>query len=152
MKKATSEATDTAARIGMSNMAGLPRSPPRTPDRNEVGSTVAAEMAVDGMVLAASASRSDEGTADMHVGLLQMLTGSSDVEGCTNADAAAKTMAKTSTARRTRELRRIIFGETVVFILQCVAAFCIGLRSRDMDGQGTFLVLLKYVVPVRGRG
>mmetsp|Transcript_15337 Transcript_15337/g.33361 ORF Transcript_15337/g.33361 Transcript_15337/m.33361 type:complete len:153 (+) Transcript_15337:310-768(+) len=135
MKKATTEATDTAARIGTSNMAGLPRSPPRIPDRSEVGSTVPAEMTVDGMVFAASASRSDEGTADVHVGLVQvlpmLLPGSTDVEGCTNADAAVMTMAKTSTARRTREFRRIIFGESVVMlILQMCCPFLYPYLSR----------------------
>ena len=82
MKKAMAVATETAARTGTRMMAGLPSSPPRTADKNEVGSTVAAEMVVDGMVKSAAVlSKSGEGRADMHDGLhLLRLTGG-DAEG-----------------------------------------------------------------------
>ena len=103
-------ATATAANIGTKRIAGLPSRPPNTLDRNDVGSTVAAEMAVDGnsfvrKVSAALAGARAESDGS-HVELCPVGRLETKLAGWTNAEEATKRAA--ITAKKRGDLRVIV--------------------------------------------
>ena len=109
MPAAMAVATPTAANIGTKRIAGLPSRPPNTLDRNDVGSTVAAEMAVDGnsldrisAALAGARAESD----GSHVELCPVGRLETKLAGWTNAEETARRPAKT--AKKRGDLRIIV--------------------------------------------
>lgn len=86
-------ATATAANIGTKRITGLPSRAPNTLERNDVGSTVAAEMAVDGnsfvrtsAALAGARAESD----GSHVELCPVGRLETKLAGWTNAEETAR--------------------------------------------------------------
>ena len=105
-------ATPTAANTGTKIIAGLPSRPPNTLERNEVGSTVAAETTADGNSLVRTISAALAGARaesdGSHVELCP-IAGRDDAKlvGWTNAEENAKSAA--TMAKKRVDLRIIVF-------------------------------------------
>uniref|UniRef100_A0A6U6GC83 Uncharacterized protein n=1 Tax=Odontella aurita TaxID=265563 RepID=A0A6U6GC83_9STRA len=124
MNHATTAATEMPARIGTNRIAGEPSKPPSTLDRNDVGSTVAADTAVEGKAWKRCSSAKDGGTADSDDTVLGAVVigrvAANDGDGA-NATAVSAT-ARSAIDRATRARRGLDKQRTISFHCWCVTA------------------------------